>query len=89
MSLNRYGRGLSAVGGSDLQPELFCNRRSEMARFVRLTQDNGPDVYHVNIDHIVSFYRAPNMSYTVVVVTNGKNMTVKERPDDIHVMAGS
>ena len=81
----------TAIHAPSIAVIIAINRygRLGMARFVRLTQDNSTDIYHVNIDHIVSFYRLANMSYTVVVVTNEKNMTVKEHPDEIHVMAGS
>jgi hypothetical protein len=60
-----------------------------MARFVKLTQDNTSDVYHVNTDHIIRFWKAPSVAYTVVELTDGSKLTVKQSPDDLHVMVGS
>ena len=54
-----------------------------MAAFIPLTIDNTNETENVNVDHIIEIYRRPNISYTVVEFTNGKTITVKERPADI------
>lgn len=55
-----------------------------VSKFIKLTLDNTDDEeVSVNLDHVVQFVRRPGAGYTVVELSNGNSITVKESPDDI------
>jgi hypothetical protein len=54
-----------------------------MAEFISLHQDNASQEYAVNVAKIIKFWRGDGHEYTVVELEDGKNLTVKEKPQEI------
>jgi hypothetical protein len=57
------------------------------SKFIQLTHDNINEKVSVSLDHIVQFYRRPNLQYTSVELSSGGTLSVKETPDDIYILA--